>query len=202
MDMAVTKISMLRSTIEDTAQKVRQLGQSSAQISRIVSLIKEFAVQTDVLSVNAGLEANRAGEQGRGFAIIATEIGGLASRSSQAAREIAQIVESIQLETRALAEAMSEGTTQAADSSHQIRNAKQTLAQLTVTAQKVNTLVQGISQAALTQSATAESIQSLMATVETLSTTTANTTHKVSKALTQTIETAKDLQRSVEIFKV
>ena len=202
MDLAVTKISMLRSTIEDTTQKVRQLGQSSAQISRIVSLIKEFAVQTDVLSVNAGLEANRAGEQGRGFAIIATEIGGLASRSSQAAREITQIVESIQLETSALAEAMSEGTTQAADSSHQIRNAKQTLAQLTVTAQKVNTLVQGISQAALTQSATAESIQSLMATVETLSTTTATTTHQVSKALTQTIETAKELQRSVEIFKV
>ncbi len=202
MDLAVTKISMLRSTIEDTAQKVRQLGQSSAQISRIVSLIKEFAVQTDVLSVNAGLEANRAGEQGRGFAIIASEIGGLASRSSQAAREITQIVESIQLETSALAEAMSEGTTQAADSSHQVRNAKQTLAQLTVTAQKVNTLVQGISQAALTQSATAESIQSLMVTVETLSTTTANTTHKVSKALTQTIETAKELQRSVEIFKV
>ena len=202
MDLAVTKISMLRSTIEDTAQKVRQLGQSSAQISRIVSLIKEFAVQTDVLSVNAGLEANRAGEQGRGFAIIATEIGGLASRSSQAAREITQIVESIQLETSALAEAMSEGTTQAADSSHQVRNAKQTLAQLTATSQKVNTLVQGISQAALTQSATAESIQSLMATVETLSTTTANTTNQVSKALTQTIETAKDLQRSVEIFKV
>ena len=202
MDLAVTKISMLRSTIEDTAQKVRQLGQSSAQISRIVSLIKEFAVQTDVLSVNAGLEANRAGEQGRGFAIIAAEIGGLASRSSQAAREITQIVESIQLETVALAEAMSEGTTQAADSSHQIRNAKQTLAQLTVTAQKVNTLVQGISKAALTQSATAESIQSLMGTVETLSTTTATTTHQVSKALTQTIETAKDLQRSVEIFKV
>ena len=97
---------------------------------------------------------------------------------------------------------MSEGTTQAADSSYQIRNAKQTLAQLTVTAQKVNKLVQGISQAALTQSITAESIQSLMATVETLSTTTANTTHQVSKALTQTIETAKDFQRSVEIFKV
>lgn len=201
MDMAVTKISMLRSTIEDTAQKVRQLGQSSVQISRIVSLIKEFAVQTDVLSVNAGLEANRVGEQGRGF-VIATKIGGLASRSSQAAREITQIVEFIQLETSALAEAMSEGTTQAADSSHQIRNAKQTLAQLTVTAQKVNTLVQGISQAALTQSSTVESIQSLMATVETLSTTTANTTHQVSKALTQTIETANDLQRSVEIFKV
>jgi twitching motility protein PilJ len=202
MDLAVKKISLLRSTVEDTALKVRQLGQSSAQISRIVSLINEFAVQTDVLAVNAGLEANRAGEQGRGFAIIATEIGGLAARSSQAARDIAQIVEAIQIETTGLAEAMAEGTTQAADSSHQVRNAKQTLAQITLTSQKVNTLVQGISQAALTQSGTARSIQSLMDTVETLSTTTATTTHQVSKSLYQTIETAKELQRSVEIFKV
>ncbi len=202
MDVAVKKISLLRSTVEDTALKVRQLGQSSAQISRIVSLINEFAVQTDVLAVNAGLEANRAGEQGRGFAIIATEIGGLAARSSQAARDISQIVDAIQLETNGLVEAMAEGTTQAADSSHQVRNVKQALAQITLTSQKVNTLVQGISQAALTQSGTARSIQSLMDQVETLSTTTATTTSQVSKSLYQTIDTAKELQRSVEIFKV
>ncbi len=202
MDLAVQKISLLRSTIEDTALKVRQLGQSSAQISRIVSLINEFAVQTDVLAVNAGLEANRAGEQGRGFAIIATEIGGLAARSSQASRDIAQIVEAIQLETNGLIEAMTEGTSQAADSSHQIRNTKQTLSQLSLTAQKVTTLVESISQATVQQSATARSIQDLMTTVESHTHTTASTTQQVSQSLAQTIQTAQALQTSIELFKV
>jgi twitching motility protein PilJ len=202
MDLAVQKISLLRSTIEDTALKVRQLGQSSAQISRIVSLINEFAVQTDVLAVNAGLEANRAGEQGRGFSIIATEIGGLAARSSQASRDIAQIVESIQLEINGLIEAMTEGTSQAADSSHQIRNTKQTLAQLSLTAQKVTTLVESISHATVHQAATAQSIQTLMATVESHTHTTTDTTQQVSQSLAQTIETAQALQTSIELFKV
>jgi methyl-accepting chemotaxis protein len=202
MDLAVKKISILRSTIEDTALKVRQLGQSSAQISRIVSLINEFAVQTDVLAVNAGLEANRAGEQGRGFAIIANEIGGLAARSSQASRDIAQIVEAILLETNGLIQAMTDGTTQAADTSHQIRNTKQTLAQLSLTAQKVTTLVQGISQATVQQAATARSIQTLMSTVESHTSTTASTTQQVSQSLAQTIETAQALQTSIELFKV
>ncbi len=202
MDLAVKKISVLRSTIEDTALKVRQLGQSSAQISRIVSLINEFAVQTDVLAVNAGLEANRAGEQGRGFAIIATEIGGLAARSSQASRDIAQIVEAILLETNGLIEAMTDGTAQAADTSHQIRNTKQTLAQLSLTAQKVTTLVQGISQATVQQADTARSIQTLMTTVESHTHTTASTTQQVSQSLAQTIETAQALQTSIELFKV
>ncbi len=202
LDLAVEKITRLRSTVDDTAQKVRQFGQSSAQISRIVGLITDFAVQTDVLAVNAGLEASRAGEQGRGFAMIASEIASLASRSTQAAREISQIVESIQVETHALSNAIAEGTTQAADSSHQIRNTKQAMGQISHVSRKVNGLVKTISESALTQADTARSIQQLMMNVETVSIATATATDRVSTALHQTVETAQSLQRSVEMFKV
>ncbi len=202
LDLAVEKIMRLRSTVDDTAQKVRQFGQSSAQISRIVGLITDFAVQTDVLAVNAGLEASRAGEQGRGFAMIANEIASLAARSTQAAREISQIVESIQVETHALSNAIAEGTTQAADSSHQIRNTKQAMGQISHVSRKVNGLVKTISESALTQADTARSIQQLMMNVETVSIATATATDQVSTALHQTVETAQSLQRSVEMFKV
>jgi twitching motility protein PilJ len=202
MDAAVEKISLLRSTVDDTAQKVRQFGQSSVQISRIVSLITDFAVQTDVLAVNAGLEASRAGEQGRGFAMLAGEIASLAARSTQAAREISQIVESIQVETHALSHAIAEGTAQAADSSHQIRNTKQAMTQMSHVSRKVNGLVTTISESALTQADTARSIQELMGNIETVSIATATATDQVSTALHQTVETAQSLQRSVEIFKV
>ncbi len=202
LDLAVEKITRLRSTVDDTAQKVRQFGQSSAQISRIVSLITDFAIQTDVLAVNAGLEASRAGEQGRGFAMIANEIASLASRSTQAAREISQIVESIQVETHALSDAITEGTTQAADSSHQIRNTKQAMSQISHISRKVNGLVTTISESALTQADTARSIQQLMGNVETVSIATATATDRISTALHQTVETAQSLQRSVEMFKV
>jgi twitching motility protein PilJ len=202
LDLAVEKIMQLRSTVDDTAQKVRQFGQSSAQISRIVGLITDFAIQTDVLAVNAGLEASRAGEQGRGFAMIANEIASLAARSTEAAREISQIVESIQVETHALSNAIAEGTVQAADSSHQIRNTKQTMGQISHVSRKVNGLVQTISKSALTQADTARSIQQLMMNVETVSIATATATDQVSTALHQTVETAQSLQRSVEMFKV
>lgn len=200
--VAVDKISQLRSTVEDTAQKVRQFGQSSAQISRIVSLITDFAVQTDVLAVNAGLEANRAGEQGRGFAMLANEIASLAARSTQAAREISQIVESIQVETHALSDAIAEGTLQAADSTHQIRNTQQAMSQVSHISHKVNSLVQSISDSSLTQAHTARSIQELMGNVETVSIDTATATDLIATALHQTVETAQSLQRSVEMFKV
>ncbi|MBD2328161.1 methyl-accepting chemotaxis protein [Alkalinema sp. FACHB-956] len=202
MAVTVEKIDQLRGTIEDTAQKVQQLGMSSQQISRIVALIKEFAVQTDLLAVNAGLEASRAGAQGRGFAIIASEVAGLAARSAEATREIEQITETIQLETKAVVEAMNQGSQQVAAGSHDVRNAKLGLASLVKVSQQISQWVESISQTTVSQVETSRSVEALMQTTAKLTETTAASSEQVVVALQKTVATAQDLKDSVEMFKV
>jgi len=127
MDVTVEKIFNLRSTIDDTAKKVRRLGESSQQISRIISLINEIAVQTNLLAVNAGLEAAKAGEGSRGFVVVANEVSELAARCSDATQEIKLIVENIQRETNEVVKAMEQGTTQVVEGSRIVENAKTSL---------------------------------------------------------------------------
>ncbi|OUC11601.1 MAG: hypothetical protein B0A82_26990 [Alkalinema sp. CACIAM 70d] len=202
MAVTVETIEQLRNTIEDTAQKVQQLGVSSHQISRIVALIKEFAVQTDLLAVNAGLEASRAGVQGRGFAIIASEVAGLAARSAEATREIEQITETIQLETKAVVEAMNQGSQQVAAGSHSVRNAKQGMASLVQVSQQISQWVESISQTTVSQVETSRSVEALMQTTAKLTETTAASSEQVAVALQKTVTVAQDLKDSVEMFKV
>ncbi|MGI0491245.1 methyl-accepting chemotaxis protein [Alkalinema pantanalense CENA528] len=202
MAVTVEKIEQLRNTIEDTAQKVQQLGISSQQISRIVALIKEFAVQTDLLAVNAGLEASRAGVQGRGFAIIASEVAGLAARSAEATREIEQITETIRLETKAVVEAMNQGSQQVAAGSHSVRNAKQGMASLVQVSQQISQWVESISQTTVSQVETSRSVEALMQTTAKLTETTAASSEQVAVALQKTVTVAQDLKDSVEMFKV
>jgi twitching motility protein PilJ len=202
MDMTVQKMTDLRSTIDDASHKVKQLGNSSQRISRILSLIQEFAVQTDLLAINAGLEASRAGENGRGFSIIAGEIGQLAARSAEATREIEQVVEGIQREVGAVVEAMTQGTRQAADGSHELRNTKQSMIQLVHVSQQINQLLQSISQTTVSQAETARSIQDLLKDISQLATQTSESSQQVSTALQQTVQVSQDLKRSVAAFTI
>jgi twitching motility protein PilJ len=202
MDATVTNILGLRRTIDETAQKVRQLGDSSQQISRVVSLINEVAVQIDLLAINAGIEASRAGEQGRGFSIVAAEVGHLAARSATAAREIEQIVETIQRETKLVVDAMNQGTSQVAEGASQVKSAKQSLAQIAQVSRQIDDLVQSISQATVSQARTSQSVAEGIKAISTVSEHTSNSSRQVSETLRQTVAVAQELQDSVGTFKV
>ncbi|MBD1824202.1 GAF domain-containing protein [Cyanobacteria bacterium FACHB-DQ100] len=202
MDSTVTSIYNLRATVEDATRKVKLLGDASQQIGRVVSLISDLATQTDLLAINASIEATRAGGHGRGFGIVATEIGELASRSTTATREIAALIQTIQEQVTEVVEAMNRGATQVVESAHSARNAKQSLIHVVQVSEQMDGLMNSIAQATVSQTRSFQSLTDLIKDVAEVSTQTSDSSVRVSKALRQTVDVAEQLQASVGMFKV
>jgi methyl-accepting chemotaxis protein PixJ len=202
MDLTVQNILGLRETIGETAKKVKRLGESSQQISKVVSLINQIALQTNLLAINAGIEAARAGEEGQGFAVVAEEVGELAARSAAATREIEQIVDTIQHETSEVVMAMEQGTTQVVEGTRLVENAKSSLGHILEVSRQIDHLAQSISEATVSQVQTSQAITGLMGEVAQVAERTSKSSLQVSESLRETVEVAKELQDSVETFKV
>jgi twitching motility protein PilJ len=202
MEQTVESILELRQTIGDTAKKVKRLGESSQQISKVVSLISQIAIQTNLLAINAGIEAARAGEDSHGFAAVAEEVGALATRAAEATQEIEQLVATLQQETSEVAEAMEQGTSQVVEGTHIVETAKQSLEQIVTVSQQIDALVRSISTATESQVETSHTITALMQKIAAIAERTAQSSTAVSASLHQTVETAQTLQASVSTFKV
>jgi methyl-accepting chemotaxis protein PixJ len=202
MDLTVLNILSLRETVGETAKKVKRLGESSQQISRVVSLINQIAIQTNLLAINAGIEAARAGEEGQGFAVVAEEVGELAVRSAAATQEIEQIVENIQRETSEVVQAMEIGTTQVVEGTLIVEEAKQSLSEILDVSRQIDSLVQSISTATASQVETSQSVSQLMKDIAAISQRTSDSSRQVSESLQQTVEISQQLQDTVETFKV
>ncbi|WP_414585199.1 methyl-accepting chemotaxis protein [Scytonema sp. PCC 10023] len=202
MDMTVQNILHLRETVGETAKKVKRLGESTQQISRVVALINQISMQTNLLAINAGIEAARAGEEGQGFAVVAEEVGELAARSAAATKEIEQIVENIQRETTEVVQAMELGTTQVVEGTRIVEDAKQNLGQILEISRQIDLLVQSISIATASQAQTSQTVSSLMKDIAASSQRTSDSSKKVSDSLQQTVEISQQLQATVGTFKV
>ncbi len=202
MDRSVQNILSLRQTVAETAKKVKRLGESSQQISKVVSLINQIALQTNLLAINAGIEAARAGEEGQGFAVVAEEVGELAARSAAATKEIEKIVENIQQGTSEVVEAMELGTTQVVEGTHLVEDAKQSLSKILEVSRQIDSLVQSISSATVSQVETSQAVTELMKEIAKVSERTSNSTRQVSGSLKETVGIAQELQASVGTFKV
>ena len=202
MELTVQNILGLRDTIGETAKKVKRLGESSQQISKVVSLINQIAMQTNILAINAGIEAARADEGSQGFAVVAEEVGELAARSAAATREIEQIVATIQRETTEVVEAMEQGTSQVVEGTRLVDNAKQSLEQILSVSRQIDQLVQSISEATVTQVKTSDAVTQLMQEIVAAAGRTSTSSLDVSRSLRQTVDVAKELQESVGAFKV
>ncbi|KYC35162.1 chemotaxis protein [Scytonema hofmannii PCC 7110] len=202
MDCTVQSILNLQETVVATAEKMKCLGESSQQISKVVSLINEITLQTNVLAINASIEAARAGEEGKGFAVVAEEVVQLASESGAATKEIEQIVENIQGEISSVVRAMELGTIQVVEGAHLVKDTKMSLGQILDVSRRIDQLVESISLATVSQAQTSHAVTHLMKEIAHVSERTCDSSHRVSASLQQTIEVAEQLQASVGLFKV
>jgi methyl-accepting chemotaxis protein PixJ len=202
IEQSATSILQLRQTVAETTKKVKRLGEASQQISKVVVLIDQIALKTNMLAVNASIEAARAGEEGRGFAVVAEEVGALAAQSAIATKEIARIVETIQQETSEVVESMEASTLQVVEGTNKVEDARKSLSQIVDVAKKVNALFQGISTATTSQVQTSQSVKLVMENLSTQSQKSSATSREVAIALQETADVASKLQASVESFKV
>ncbi|MEN9224549.1 MAG: methyl-accepting chemotaxis protein [Thermostichus sp. DRC_bins_24] len=202
MDRTVQNILQLRETVAETAKKVKRLGESSQQISKVVSLINQIALKTNLLAVNASIEAARAGEEGRGFAVVAEEVGALAAQSAEATREIERIVEGIQRETGEVVQAMETGTSQVVEGTRLVEDAKQSLGQIVEVSRQVNQLFQAIAQSTDSQADASQMVRQLMEQIASIATHTSEASQRVANSLQDTVAIARQLQTSVSTFKV
>lgn len=202
MEHTAQKIMNLRETVGETAKKVKRLGESSQEISKVVSLINQIALQTNLLALNAGIEAARAGEEGQSFAVVAKEVSALAARSSEATKEIEQIVETIQRETSQAVEAMERGTIQVVEGSQLVEETKHSLGHILDVSRQIDQLVQSISSATVSQVETSCILTDSIKEMAKVSEWTSNSSHQISSSLQKTVDIAQQLQSSVGVFKV
>ncbi len=202
MNRTVDGIRAIRATVAETAKKVKHLGESSQKISTVVELISAFASQTNMLALNASIEASRAGEAGRGFAIVASEVRALAQRSAEATEEIRKLVSDIQAETNEVVVAMEAGTEQVVIGSQLVDETRQSLNKITAASTKISQLVEGIAQATVVQSEATETVAQTMQEVAATANKTSTEASQVSTSFEQLQVVAQTLQASVGRFKV
>jgi twitching motility protein PilJ len=202
VESTVAGILQIRETVAETTRKVKRLAESSQEISKIVGLISQIASRTNLLALNASIEAARAGESGRGFAVVADEVRQLADRAAKASKEIEQIVLQIQGETSSVMTAMEEGTQQVIEGTQRAEQAKNSLEDIIQVSEQIKQLVGSITKATSEQTETSRYVGQVMQSVELTAQETSQEAQRVSDSLRSLVGVARDLQSSVERFKV
>jgi methyl-accepting chemotaxis protein len=202
VEESLSKMRAIAQSVSATAQKVEELGKSSDQIGRIIGVIDDIADQTNLLALNAAIEAARAGQQGRGFAVVADEVRKLAERTTSATKEVAQMVQSIQTETRTAVGAMHEGTRQVEDGVQTTARAGDSLKQIILMSEQVGEMITHIATAATEQSSATEQVNQNIEQINRLVGESAVGAQQSAKACQDLSGLALDLQKMVSNFQL
>ncbi len=186
----------------DTATKIEELGRSSDQIGQIIGVIDDIADQTNLLALNAAIEAARAGEQGRGFAVVADEVRKLAERTTHATKEIAQMIKTIQEETKKAVEAMKSGTDKVDAGVDSARKAGEALESIIKSADGVQDMVTHIATAATQQASATEQVNGNMEQIAKMVQQASIGAQESARACQDLSDLALDLQQLVNRFKL
>lgn len=192
----------MREQIQDTSKRIKRLGESSQRIGDIVALIDDIAEQTNILSLNAAIQASMAGEAGRGFAVVSDEVQSLAERSTEATKKIAELVTTIQNDTNDAVLSMEKATQQVVTGTKVADTAGSALAEIEKVSEKLSSLVEGISKGSNEQAETVIKVSEQVAEVSDSSTDTSRKAQESANSIAKLLELAKDLETSVSRFKL
>jgi twitching motility protein PilJ len=192
----------IRGQIQETSKRIKRLGESSQEIGDIVSLINDIADQTNILSLNAAIQASMAGDAGRGFAVVADEVQRLAERSSAATKQIAALVKTIQTDTNEAVISMEQTTTEVVSGAKRAQDAGVALEEIENVSTSLAELIQNISNAARQQAASAGHVSNTMNVIQGITSQTAQNSEATAKSIGDLAKMAKEMRVSVEGFKL
>ena len=198
----IAGMDSIRDQIQETSKRIKRLGESSQEIGSIVELINDISEQTNILALNAAIQAASAGEAGRGFAVVADEVQRLAERASNATKRIEALVETIQTDTNEAVSSMEQTTSEVVAGARLAEDAGTALGEIESVSTSLADLIQGISTAAQQQSAAATNITETMGTIQSITAQTSQGANQTAESIGNLAQLAADLRRSVADFKL
>ena len=195
-------MNAIRETIRETSKRIKRLGESSQEIGNIVELISDIAEQTNILALNASIQASMAGEAGRGFAVVADEVQRLAERAATATKQIDVLVRTIQSDTNEAVVSMERSTTDVVGGALLAENAGAALQEIEQVSNQIASLVQNISGSSRSQSAAAQNIARNTQVLREVSAQTTEVTGATSQAIVKLADLAAALRKSVSGFQL
>jgi len=192
----------IRETIQETSKRIKRLGESSQEIGDIVGLITEIADQTNILALNAAIQASTAGDAGRGFAVVADEVQRLAERAGNATKQIEALVNTIQADTNEAVKSMEMSTAGVVSGAAMAEDAGEALKEIESVNTELSHLIKGISDSTQQQSNLALSVSDSMNVIQEITLQTSEGTEETSTSLAALNELSGELGRSVSGFKL
>ncbi len=198
----IVGMDSIRGQIQETSKRIKRLGESSQEIGSIVELINDISEQTNILALNAAIQAASAGEAGRGFAVVADEVQRLAERTSNATKRIEALVQTIQSDTNEAVSSMEQTTSEVVAGARLAEDAGTALGEIEHVSNNLASLIRGISSAAQQQSAAATDITQTMTTIQSITAQTSQGANQTAESIGNLAQLAADLRRSVADFKL
>jgi twitching motility protein PilJ len=195
-------MNAIRETIQETSKRIKRLGESSQEIGNIVELINDIAEQTNILALNASIQASMAGEAGRGFAVVADEVQRLAERAANATKQIEVLVRTIQADTNEAVVSMERSTTDVVGGALLAENAGAALEEIEQVSNQIASLVQNISASSRQQASAAQNISRTMGVLREISSQTAENSAATSGSVGKLAELSAQLRKSVAGFRL
>ena len=195
-------MDQIRDQIQETSKRIKRLGESSQEIGSIVELINDISEQTNILALNAAVQAASAGEAGRGFAVVADEVQRLAERTSGATRRIEGLVQAIQADTNEAVSSMEQTTAEVVSGARLAEDAGTALTEIERVSNALNTLIKNISVAAQQQASAATDITQTMGVIRQITSQTSAGANHTAESIGHLAQLAADLRRSVADFKL
>ena len=193
-------MNAIRETIQETSKRIKRLGESSQEIGNIVELINDIAEQTNILALNASIQASMAGEAGRGFAVVADEVQRLAERSTNATKQIEVLVRTIQADTNEAVVSMERSTTDVVGGALLAENAGAALDEIEQVSNQIASLVQNISSSARQQAGSAADVTRRTTRLREIGDQTGKATTATAASISKLSELATQLRKTVEGF--